>query len=82
VWDARETLLAGVTSVREVGGYGIHLNKAIADGIFIGPRIYSSNAIISATAGHADIHSLPLDFVHAINKGGSPLCAHSSAILH
>ncbi|MHA2170412.1 MAG: metal-dependent hydrolase family protein [Candidatus Kariarchaeaceae archaeon] len=80
VWDARETLLAGVTSVREVGGYGIHLNKAIADGIFIGPRIYSSNAIISATAGHADIHSLPLDFVHAINKGGSPLCALADGV--
>ena len=59
VEDARRTLVAGITSVREVAGYGVHLKKVISEGTVIGPRIYSSNGMLSITGGHGDIHSIP-----------------------
>lgn len=75
--DAAATLDAGVTSVREVGGIGIGLRPAIDDGSVRGPRIYSAGSILSTTGGHADIHGLPLDFVHSLDGRGikfSELC--------
>src|SRR5436305_6590870 len=51
VKDAERALFAGVTSVREVGGLGIYLNRAIEEGSIRGPRIYSSGGILSMTGG-------------------------------
>ncbi|MHA2090429.1 MAG: metal-dependent hydrolase family protein [Candidatus Kariarchaeaceae archaeon] len=70
VWDVQEALLSGITSIREVGGHGIYLNRAIQEGAIQGPRIYSSGSIISTTGGHADIHGLPLDILHYGSKNG------------
>ncbi len=64
--DAARTLAGGVTSVRDVGGIGIHLGRAIDEGAVPGPRIHAAGAILSTTGGHADVHSLPLDWVHQI----------------
>jgi imidazolonepropionase-like amidohydrolase len=61
--DARAALEAGVTSVREVGGLGIHLARAIDEGTLPGPHIYAAGAVLSATAGHADLHAFPADWV-------------------
>jgi len=61
--DMRAALDAGVTSVREVGGLGVHLARAVAEGSLAGPTIYGAGAILSTTAGHADLHSYPLDWV-------------------
>jgi imidazolonepropionase-like amidohydrolase len=61
--DLRNALDAGVTSVREVGGLGVHLARAVAEGSVAGPTIYGAGAILSTTAGHADIHSYPLEWV-------------------
>lgn len=47
-------LLRGVTTVRDMGGNTFSLKKAIDDGLYMGPRIYPSGAIISQTSGHAD----------------------------
>ncbi|MCH8907373.1 MAG: amidohydrolase family protein [Candidatus Heimdallarchaeota archaeon] len=58
-WDTEQTLRAGVTSVREVGGFGINLKNSITEGTIIGPRIYAAGSMISMTAGHGDAHSLP-----------------------
>jgi imidazolonepropionase-like amidohydrolase len=58
--DLRATLDAGVTSVREVGGLGVHLARAVAEGTLDGPTIYGAGAVLSATGGHGDIHSYPL----------------------
>ena len=44
--DLRAALDAGITSVREVGGLGIHLARAVAEGIIDGPAIYSAGAIL------------------------------------
>lgn len=71
--SARDVMLllnAGFTSVREMAGYGIQLDQAIEEGSLVGPKIYSSNCIISPTGGHADAHDMPMDwFCDAVNHG-------------
>jgi imidazolonepropionase-like amidohydrolase len=61
--DLRAALDAGVTSVREVGGMGVFLARAVAEGTLDGPTIYGAGAILSTTGGHGDLHSYPLDWV-------------------
>jgi imidazolonepropionase-like amidohydrolase len=61
--DLRAALDAGITSVREVGGLGVYLARAVAEGVLDGPAIYAAGAILSTTGGHADMHSLPLDWM-------------------
>jgi len=61
--DLEKTLLAGFTSVRETGGYGGEISPAVEDGSIVGPNIYSSITPISMTAGHGDIHDLPIQTV-------------------
>ena len=62
--DAARVLQAGFTSVREVGGFGIHLTTAVADGSIAGPTIYAAGAFLSQTGGHGDVHRVPLAWVH------------------
>jgi imidazolonepropionase-like amidohydrolase len=61
--DLRAALDAGVTSVRDVGGLGVHLARAVAEGLVDGPAVYGAGAILSTTGGHADLHSFPLDWM-------------------
>jgi imidazolonepropionase-like amidohydrolase len=61
--DLRAALDAGITSVREVGGLGVHLARAVDEGLVEGPAIYGAGAIISTTGGHADVHGVPLPWV-------------------
>lgn len=53
---ARKTLLAGFTTVRDLGGSGVNvaLRNAIARGLVVGPRILTSGKSIGTTGGHAD----------------------------
>ncbi len=54
---ARNTLLAGFTSVRDVGattGVVLALKRAIADGIVEGPRMWVSGTPLGPTGGHND----------------------------
>jgi len=50
------TLMAGFTTVRDLGGTGVNvsLRNAINKGDVIGPRIYTSEKSIATTGGHAD----------------------------
>ncbi len=50
------TLMAGFTTVRDLGGSGINvsLREAIKNGIIKGPRIYTCEKSIATTGGHAD----------------------------
>jgi imidazolonepropionase-like amidohydrolase len=57
VGDAAKALDAGYTSVREVGGYGVHIARAIDEGLATGPTIYAAGDLISQTGGHADLHT-------------------------
>ncbi len=68
--DVAATINGGVTSVREVGGLGVSLKPVIDEGTILGPRIYPAGSILSTTGGHADIHGLPLDFVHGLEDRG------------
>ncbi|MEJ0057188.1 MAG: amidohydrolase family protein [Bacteroidota bacterium] len=53
---AKRTLLAGFTTVRDLGGTGINnsLRNAVNQGIIVGPRIISAGKYISSTGGHGD----------------------------
>jgi imidazolonepropionase-like amidohydrolase len=61
---------AGFTTVRDAGGLGMYLNRVIKEGLLKPtPRIFSANKVLSQTAGHGDVHSLPLDFVETYGFG-------------
>lgn len=66
--DARAALRAGVTSVREVGGLGVHLSRAVEDGTVTGPAIYAAGAMLSMTGGHGDLHELPLPVMRVVEE--------------
>lgn len=53
---AKRTLMAGFTTVRDLGGSGVNiaLRKAIDAGKIDGPRIFTAGKIISSTGGHGD----------------------------
>ena len=53
---AKKTLLAGFTTVRDVGGSGVNiaLRNAINNGLVDGPRIFTSGKTIATTGGHGD----------------------------
>ncbi len=58
VLHARDTLMAGFTTVRNVGAYGrfddMALRKAINEGWIIGPRIQTAGHALGITGGHCD----------------------------
>ena len=55
--NAKKTLLAGFTTVRDVGAEGrndVALRNAIRDGAVIGPRMLVAAGAIGSTGGHCD----------------------------
>jgi imidazolonepropionase-like amidohydrolase len=68
--DLQAALQAGVTSVREVGGLGVYVAQAVAEGVLPGPTVYGAGAILSPTGGHGDAHSLPLSWVTDFSRCG------------
>jgi imidazolonepropionase-like amidohydrolase len=74
--DLVAAVQAGVTSVREAGGLGIHLARAVAEGTLPGPRIYAAGAWLSVTGGHGDLAELPLSWVHqlSVTEPSTRLC--------
>ena len=65
--DARVTLNAGFTSVREMGGLGVFLGRAVDEGVVVGPNVYGAGGTLSMTAGHADSHSMDLDMARILH---------------
>ncbi len=53
---AKNTLMAGFTTVRDLGGTGVNiaLRDAITKGFIEGPRIYTAGKSLATTGGHAD----------------------------
>ena len=69
--NARATLLAGFTTVRNVGAAGftdVALRDAINAGDVPGPRMLVSGPPLSITGGHADNNLLPFEY-HATSDG-------------
>jgi len=62
--DLRAALDAGITSVREVGGLGVYLARAVAEGVLDGPAVYGAGSVLSTTGGHGDLHAYPLAWMH------------------
>ncbi len=65
--NAQATLLAGFTTVRNLGANGysdIALRDAINAGDIPGPRIIASGPTLGITGGHADESFLPFEYQH------------------
>ena len=72
---AKKTLMAGFTTVRDVGaGSGdaiFALRDGIARGDVVGPRIYASGSTISITGGHGDgTQGYRDDIAHVLHSTG------------
>jgi imidazolonepropionase-like amidohydrolase len=63
VWNARETVLAGFTTVRDVGTFHAFTDLALRDAIdagrILGPRMVCAGAYVTAPGGGGDITGLP-----------------------
>jgi imidazolonepropionase-like amidohydrolase len=69
--NARTTLEAGFTTIRNVGARGfadVALRDAINAGDVPGPRMIVSGPALSITGGHCDNNLLPFEY-HAANEG-------------
>jgi imidazolonepropionase-like amidohydrolase len=65
---ARTTLLAGITTIRDVGAIGytdVAVRDAINDGEIPGPRILASGPALGITGGHCDDNMLAPEFDHS-----------------
>ena len=65
VKSARQTLLAGFTTVRNVGADGysdVAVRDGIEDGDIDGPRMFVSGPALGITGGHCDNNLLPPEF--------------------
>lgn len=51
----RNTLMRGITTVRDMGGADWGLRAATAEGALLGPRMYIAGRALSQTAGHGDL---------------------------
>ncbi|MGB6152516.1 MAG: amidohydrolase family protein [Pricia sp.] len=53
---AKRTLMAGFTTVRDLGGSGVNiaLRNAVDKGLVEGPRIFTAGKSLATTGGHAD----------------------------
>src|SRR5215471_5276631 len=71
--NARITLEAGFTTIRNVGAHGytdVALRDAINEGMVPGPRIIASGPPLSITGGHCDNNLLPYEY-HAQSDGAA-----------
>ncbi|MEM6537686.1 MAG: amidohydrolase family protein [Pseudomonadota bacterium] len=71
---ARKTLMAGFTTVRDVGAGGgdaiFALRDGIARGDVVGPRVFASGYTISPTGGHGQRHGYRADIMHLLDTSG------------
>lgn len=69
--NARITLDAGITTIRDLGSpdnQAIELARAIGDGIVVGPRIVSSGRTIIKTGGHDPFWGIMVDGPYEARK--------------
>lgn len=71
--NARKTLYAGFTTVRNVGSRSAAIfavRDAIARGEFKGPRILAAGDALSITSGHGDTEGYPEDVIALMSSSG------------
>jgi len=89
--NARDTLFAGFTTVRDVGVYrgfaDVALRDAINAGLVPGPRMYVAGAYITVPGGGGEITGLPKgtvvpeEFRRGVSKGEADVRKHVDALL-
>ena len=82
VGHARANLMAGFTTVRNLGGpdfADVALRQAIDGGFVEGPRVVPAGASFGATGGHCDENGLPRSFARAnpFNTDGVEAARHA-----
>lgn len=75
--NARLTLEAGFTTVRDLGGEGratATLRDAINNGVIVGPTIIPAGTMVSVTGGHGGVNGLNRTFTHAVAAERTNIC--------
>jgi imidazolonepropionase-like amidohydrolase len=86
VKEARDTLMRGFTSIRDMGGPSFGLKRGIDAGLAPGPRIWPSGAFISQTGGHGDFRlpndlpARPGDYSYSERVGGAAIADDSDTV--
>ncbi|KAJ4259550.1 hypothetical protein NW762_007479 [Fusarium torreyae] len=63
--DLHQTLMAGLTSVRDVGSFATEVAPLVEKGIILGPSIFGAGGAIGITGGSCDACTLPSDYVYS-----------------
>jgi imidazolonepropionase-like amidohydrolase len=80
--NARKTLMAGFTTVADVGGANdavFGLRRAIAEGRIPGPRIVAAGWVITPDGGHGDANGYSPDVIDALRSPGA--CSGADACM-
>ena len=75
--NARKTLEAGFTTIRDLGGEGrttATLRDAINNGVIVGPTIIPAGTMVSVTGGHGGVNGLNRTFTHAVAAERTNVC--------
>ena len=75
--NARADVLAGFTTVRDLGGYppAIRtLRRAVQEGRVMGPTILMAARMVSVTAGHGDVNGLNEEFTQLQKPERTSVC--------
>ena len=78
---ARSYLDQGFTTVRDAGGTHPDIARAVDDGLFPGPRIYPSGAIVTQTSGHGDFRRPNAPHPTLCNCGTSHVLNHGFSVI-
>ena len=75
--NARLTLEAGFTTVRDLGGEGrttTTLRDAINNGVIVGPTIIPAGTMVSVTGGHGGVNGLNRTYTRAVAEERTNVC--------
>lgn len=75
--NARLTLEAGFTTVRDLGGEGratATLRDAINNGVIVGPTIIPAGTMVSVTGGHGGVNGLNRTYTRAVAAERTNVC--------
>ena len=75
--NARRTLEAGFTTVRDLGGDGrttTTLRDAINNGVIVGPTVIPAGTMVSVTGGHGGVNGLNRTLTNAVAAERTNVC--------
>ena len=78
---ARSYLDQGFTTVRDAGGTHPDIARAVDEGLFPGPHIYPSGAMLTQTSGHGDFRDKNAPHPTLCNCGSSHFLQHGMSVI-